>query len=344
MSSVSICMPAYNAERFVAEAIESVLCQTHRDLELIVINDGSRDRTHEIALGFARKDSRVKLFSNPCNQGLTAARNRAFQEASGSFLAIADADDVLHPERIERQLDFLRSHPGVGVLGTDVAFLEAGGRDIPSQPLYEDDAKIRFQMRFLPCLWNTTTIYRREVLEQVGGYDSAFDAGGEDFDLWSRLLTHTDFANLPLKLVSCRLYGESVSAAPSGRCLDNVLEVSRRLLNEYANLAMSPEERGGLHLFMIRGGVTPEVAARSLEILEQLRQHASACEPARIARQFSQDLASVYLTHSEYLSYRSRRLSGRLLRAAAFCEPRSCLQPRFARQLIRSAVVSRFRG
>ena len=316
MPLVSICMPAFNAERFIAEAIESVLLQTHRNLELIIVNDGSHDQTFQVANKFAQADKRVRLYSHEVNQGLTGARNRTLHEARGSYIAMADADDVSDPHRIERQLDFLTKHPEVGAVGSDVSFLEAGGRQTPHQTLYQDDATIRFQMLLLPCFWNPTTIYRHEVLVTTGGFSARFDGGGEDYELWSRMLPVTRFHNLPEKLVGYRVYGQSVSASPSGRCLDNVLMVSASLLSAYLQTSVSVVDRKALYDFLNCGGMMPDPCRSALNLAIAIWRTAYRLEPHQVLASTRRDFARAAWENARYMVFKDRSLSWDLTRAA----------------------------
>src|SRR5262245_39958720 len=113
---VSVVMPAYNGERFVVEAVRSILAQTFRDFELIVVDDGSTDRTAELVAAEQSRDPRVVVHRQPSNQGFRIALNAGCALARGELIARMDADDVSLPERFERQVAFLRAHPEVGVV------------------------------------------------------------------------------------------------------------------------------------------------------------------------------------------------------------------------------------
>ena len=113
---ISVLMPVYNAERFVAEAVQSILSQTFGDFEFIIIDDGSSDGSLEILRRFERADSRIRLSSRP-NTGYTVALNEMLAMASGQFVARMDADDVAMPQRLQKQVDYLCAHPNCVVVG-----------------------------------------------------------------------------------------------------------------------------------------------------------------------------------------------------------------------------------
>ena len=116
---VTIGLPFYNAEKYLALAIESVLQQTYTDWELLLLDDGSTDNSLSIAQSYAQKDSRIKVISDGKNKNLATRLNELPSLAQGLYLARMDADDMMHPARIERQLAVLETHPEIDVLGTN---------------------------------------------------------------------------------------------------------------------------------------------------------------------------------------------------------------------------------
>ena len=122
MPKVSVLMPAYNSEAFVAEAIESILNQTYTDFEFIIINDGSTDKTAEIIDEYAKNDSRIKFINNHKNQGLIAVLNQGLDLCTGEYVARMDSDDISMPQRFEKQVQYMDEHQEVGILGTWIDF------------------------------------------------------------------------------------------------------------------------------------------------------------------------------------------------------------------------------
>ena len=196
---------------FVGPALDSLLSQACADFELIVVDDGSTDETAAILHAYAKRDARIRFLRNETNRGLIFTRNRALQESRGRYVAIADADDLFHPQRFEKQLQFLRDHPACGVVGSGVEILNHDVRKTPELAIYTEDRDIRFFMRLLPVLWNTTTCYRRDLLLEAGGYREGFEAGAEDYDLRARL---------PLSHASriCPSFGQGASPRCFGEC------------------------------------------------------------------------------------------------------------------------------
>jgi len=340
--AVSVCMAAYNAQPYLRETLDSVLAQTFEDFELVFVDDGSADKTLAIAQEYAARDSRIRVFAQENNRGLIENRNRTIREARAPLVAVVDADDCLHPERLQRQVAYLNAHPEVGALGAAVGFVSDEGRSEPTQALYLEDAPIRFFMRLLPSLWNTTTIYRRELLDDYDTYRAQFSAGAEDYDLWSRLLPKTLFANLPEALVTVRLHGSSVTATQP-KCLSNVLTTSKRLLNEYCRLKLTDEDRLTLHRFMNFEGMPLDAVEQAFEILEVLNAKAREREPPNVYSIFCQQLGRIYLTHSEYMSYVSPVISRKLLSKAYAACPSYLRTARFWKQAVRGCLLNRLR-
>ncbi|NHC45131.1 glycosyltransferase family 2 protein [Motilibacter aurantiacus] len=193
---VSVLLPAYNAERFVGAAVQSVLGQSFTDFELIVIDDGSTDGT--LAALRAFDDPRVRLLSRE-NRGLVPTLVEAAGLARGTYLARMDADDVSLPGRLRRQVDFLDAHPGVALVGTDYTVLDtATGRSYaPGFLAHPDDLKVAQVVgnQFA----HGSVMVRADVYRAVGGYDPE-RLPAEDMDLWNRVSRVAGIANLPERL------------------------------------------------------------------------------------------------------------------------------------------------
>lgn len=201
-------MAVHNGAPWVADAVRSVLVQTARDLELIVIDDGSTDATPDI---LGRVGDRRLRVERRAPRGLTPALNTALALARAPLVARLDADDVALPERLERQLAFLRAHPEVGLLGTGAREVDADGREVAVvRPPADDAALRRALIRRNPFVHSSVTL-RREAALRAGGYDETLPVA-QDYDFWMRLSRITRLANLPEALVVRRLLSGRVSA------------------------------------------------------------------------------------------------------------------------------------
>lgn len=236
---VSILMAAYNAEAFIAEAIESLRAQTYAAWELIIVNDGSTDRTREIAASYAH-DHRIRYVAQE-NQGVSAARNRAFRESGGAYVTFLDTDDIYHPRKLEVQVQFLETHPEYGV--AYCRFTSFYGRDRAHLFAYR---RTRYEGDLLPHLlrWSlinpNTVMMRRETFENVHGFDPDF-RDAEDWDLWLRLAGRGErFGFIDEVLHYNRLRRESHSRMANQVKMktSNVKSIERTIA------ALSPEQRG----------------------------------------------------------------------------------------------------
>lgn len=206
---VSVVMSAHNEERYLGRAVESLLEQTFRDFEVIVIDDGSEDRTPEILASY--DDPRLHVVRQG-NQGLISSLNRGMALARGQYIARMDADDVAYPERLARQVAFLSANPEVGLLGTAFDEIDGEGRVIGRRRYPTEDAALRrLLIRYNP-FFHSSVMIRRGPLERVGGYlETAEGVLVEDYDLWFRLARVTRLAILPDVLMARRYHGGNLS-------------------------------------------------------------------------------------------------------------------------------------
>jgi glycosyltransferase involved in cell wall biosynthesis len=202
-------MPVFNAESFVAGAVQSILAQTHTNFELIAIEDGSTDRTADILRSF--HDKRLRIITNNGNRGIVESLNAGLGSAAGEYIARMDADDEALPERFERQLAFITLRPDVAVLGTSVQLIDESGQAIGHEGFPLTDAAIRKTMFVHNPFCHGSVLIRREVLTQCGGYDGRF-LHNEDYDLWLRIGARHQLANLPDTLLRRRIHRESITS------------------------------------------------------------------------------------------------------------------------------------
>lgn len=211
--AISVALSVFNGERYLAQAIESVLGQSYGDFEFLILDDGSTDNTRKIIEGYAGQDRRIRPSFRE-NRGLVASLNELIDLAQSSIIARMDADDVCHPERFERQLRFLEDHPDHGALGCWNNHIDEHGRacsvEGPDHPLDHEGVLAAIEQGQNP-ISHPTAMYRRDIVRGVGGYHRAF-RHCEDFDLWLRLASRTKMANLPERLVYYRRHAGQVSS------------------------------------------------------------------------------------------------------------------------------------
>jgi glycosyltransferase involved in cell wall biosynthesis len=208
--TISVLMPVYNGEQYLAQAVESILAQTFADFEFIIINDGSTDTSLKILEDYAAKDKRVRLISRE-NRGLARTLNEMISEAKGEFIARMDADDIAMPERFAHQVAFLRREPGVVCVGSAHEVIDEKGRLLTRIELPEDNDGIQAMALGGNFPFNHPSVMiRRAPLVEVGGYDEAM-VPAEDLDLWLRLGEVGALANLKDTLTKYRQHGNSLS-------------------------------------------------------------------------------------------------------------------------------------
>jgi len=226
---VSVLMPVYNGEKYLSEAIESVLGQTYRNFELIIINDHSTDRTAEIIKSFSDVDARVRGIDNPGPGGLVNALNFGIVQTKASWIARFDADDVCHPERLASQVNFLQNNIDVAILGT--AFQMFGSQQAlplvrhPKHPL-----EVAWKFSWNTRLGHPTVIFNKEVILRYGGYPRI---NAEDFALFSKVSQEYRVSNLSRVLLSYRWHGENKSFLERESIGKNVYEITSQLLKTY---------------------------------------------------------------------------------------------------------------
>jgi len=211
--AVSVVMSVLNGERFVAEAVRSILSQTLRDFEFIIINDGSTDGTASILDSYVGTDPRVQVYHQE-NRGMVESLNRGCGLARGKYIARMDADDIAFPDRLERQVAYLESHPEIAILGGAFEVIDASGCRISTIVRETTDQELREILKIATCFQHSTVVMRREAFCAVKGYRKAFRRN-DDYDLFLRMLERYQGANLPEPVLYCRVHPRQAS----GSCL-----------------------------------------------------------------------------------------------------------------------------
>lgn len=203
-------MSVFNCQDYVGEAVESILSQTFKNFEFIIVDDGSSDGTREILLDWAQKDSRVKILTNPENIGLTKSLNRAIKMAQGKYIARQDADDISLPQRLEKQISFLEKHPKIKLLGTFWYLIDKGGRVLAEKTLPVSTRIIKKALIKTNPFIHTSVVINKELLDNIGGYNENFKVI-QDYELWFRIARIAEVENLPLFLVKRRYHPKMIS-------------------------------------------------------------------------------------------------------------------------------------
>lgn len=200
---VTVLMAAYNACQTVEVAVQSIRWQTYTDWELLIVDDGSTDGTADLLQCLATQDPRISVVRNPVNRGLAASLNIGLRQARGELIARMDADDVSLPQRLERQVAFMQSHPEVAVLGSGAEFVDERGRFLGvAYPRERHEELARKIYKEVP-LFHPTIIARRGFYLAMNGYDEHW-LRCEDADLWLRSYRRFRFHNLQEALIRYR--------------------------------------------------------------------------------------------------------------------------------------------
>ncbi len=234
MPTISIVIPAYNADETILETVSSVQQQTFSDFELIIINDGSTDRTLELLNTV--EDFRLKIFSYS-NGGLPVARNRGISHATGEFIAFLDADDLWTPDKLELQLAALQQHPEAGVAYSWTYFMEEQGGSLSfkaCEPVFFE-GNVYANLLVGDFIYNgSNTLIRRQAIESVGEFDTTLKSC-EDWDYWLRLAARWPFVVVPKH----QIFYRRSSGAMSSKI--EVMKEASLIALEKAYLAAPPE-------------------------------------------------------------------------------------------------------
>ena len=222
---VSVLMPVRNGARWLAPAIDSVLAQTFADFELLLIDDGSTDRTPDIIADYAARDLRVRSIRQDA-LGLVAALNRGIVEARGDLIARLDADDLAKPERLASQVAAIDTNPRLNLIGSWADKIDAEGRPAGMLTPPTDPQLLRDTLAQTNPFIHSSVMLRTEAVRRAGGYRAAFEAA-EDYDLWLRLSEHGDIVIIPEPLVRYREHGGNVTVRKAARQLFSARLASR---------------------------------------------------------------------------------------------------------------------
>lgn len=208
--AVSVVLAVYNGERYLRDALESVLAQTLEDLELVVVDDGSTDHTPDILREYTANDPRIRVYCQP-NQGRARALNRGVALARAPVIARLDADDMAVSDRLERQRCFLAEHDDVALVGGAVSFVNESGHPFAEYRYPVTDAEIRRALGHTTPFIHSGVTLRKAEFALAGGYRPAF-GDADDVDLWLRISERAKLANLEECVVRYRIHEAQATA------------------------------------------------------------------------------------------------------------------------------------
>ena len=182
---ISVLMSVYNADKYLTEAMDSILAQTYSDFEMIVVNDKSTDESGDILKAFAQKDPRIVILENAQNIGLTKSLNRGLAIAKGEYVARMDADDISAPDRFEKQVAFLDAHLDYSFVSCIGRYIDENGNPERLRPFPETNEEIYAMMPKVDAVMHPGVMFRREDIARIGNYCEDFRVV-QDYDLWFR--------------------------------------------------------------------------------------------------------------------------------------------------------------
>lgn len=233
---VSVLIPVYNVEAYVEAAVRSVLAQTYPYLEIVVVDDCSTDRTHEICLNLRAIDKRVRVYRNESNRKISFTLNRAFSESTGSLIARMDGDDISEPDRIARQVEYLASNPKLDLVGVNLIGIDSHGREISRFTHISDEWLLLKSSRYVTPV-SHVWVARRSVYEKLAGYRDI--PGCEDYDFLLRMRSlGLRFGNIP------NYFGYRVRIHRDGNTQSAIGLRQRKMFNYVYGLYLERERTG----------------------------------------------------------------------------------------------------
>jgi glycosyltransferase involved in cell wall biosynthesis len=211
---ITVLMPVYNGEKYIAEAVQSVLDQSFADFELLIVNDGSTDNTEKVIRSFT--DKRIVLLNRP-NGGVSAALNTGLSAAKGKYIARFDADDVCYPQRLEKQHLFLESNPGYVMVGSDADYMSEEGEYLFTyRNIGHSNGEIQERINIYCPFVHSTVMYLKDVILDCGAYEINAHTF-EDYFLWTRVIKKGKVCNFKEPLIKVRFNPASVTVDEKDR-------------------------------------------------------------------------------------------------------------------------------
>lgn len=280
---VTVLMPVYNAEKYLSEAIDSILNQTFREFEFLIINDGSTDNSLSIIRSYS--DARIRVLSLPQNVGLVKALNIGLSEIHSEYIVRTDADDISLPNRIEVQLAFMQQHKNVGVCGSWFDTIDAQGLKKSGTRYMASDETIRLKHLYQIHLSHGTAIIRTSVLKENSIHYSSFFVHAEDYDIFDRIGIISELANIQQVLYVVRLHDTNVSKTFGHVQKGNSLGVKKRIFKRLGVNDITDEE---ITIYQeLQHQNYKQLAGRQTEVLQLLTRMFDANSRSAM---FAQDL------------------------------------------------------
>jgi glycosyltransferase involved in cell wall biosynthesis len=230
--AISVLMPAYNTEKYIATAIESILNQTFSNFELIIIDDCSKDKTWEIIKEYEKRDERLRSYKNDQNLKISKTLNKAISLAKGKYLVRMDADDWSYPDRLHKQFLFMEMNENIVISGSSIDICTEELVEKNKRNYHLNDKVIRSKIFRYSPFCHPSIICKKDAMLYIGGYDvNLYDA--EDYDMYFRIGKLGEFANLSEILLKLRTSPSSVSQRNARRQEKLTLQIRKKAVKEY---------------------------------------------------------------------------------------------------------------
>ncbi|MDD4616795.1 MAG: glycosyltransferase [Alphaproteobacteria bacterium] len=246
---ISVVTPMYNALPYIEQAVRSVQAQTFKDFEYIIVDDGSTDGSREVVERLASEDYRIRVVSLEKNMGNSTATNRAFAEARGKYIALMDADDICHPDRLKKEAEYLDANQNTGIVGAQYWRMDSSGKVLRKTRSAHGDVTILFKLFFSVPMCNPTQMFRRELLADLGPdfYDPAL-VGAADYDFFLRASRKWKIHVLRDYLFYYRIHPESLSKSKIDTVMKETMDLAwKRIVETFPALA---ERRNCIETFI----------------------------------------------------------------------------------------------
>lgn len=265
---VSVVIPTFNRKCFLGEAIESVLNQSYKNVEMLVVDDGSTDNTSELMVAYA-SNPQIRYFRQE-NQGQSVARNLALTHAKGDFICFLDSDNRWLPEKLEKSLRVFAQRPEVGVVYGDIITIDEQGQEVTRQNMTRHSGRITKYLFRDNCVSMNTSMTRRICFDEMGGMEQGRRAA-DDYELWLRLSVRYEFFYLPEFLAEYRVMADQISSNKDRRFQSNE-EIMRNFTKKFPDALPDAELREGWCRFYTRKGRYYASSGRLREALGEYRK------------------------------------------------------------------------
>lgn len=237
---VSVILPVFNCENYILDSIESILNQSFKEFELIIVNDCSTDNTLSIIQSI--KDDRIILINNDSNLGIVKSLNKAISIAKGKYIARMDADDLCVENRLQEQLNIFKENPNIDIVGTSYFEIDKDENIINRVILPQNDWEIKTTLLVKNCILHPSVMVKSEILKKNNYLEEYKHA--EDFELWIRLIKYCKFYNIPTPLVKYRITGDNVTIKANKKVSERISILSKIYKNalEYKGVQVDSNE------------------------------------------------------------------------------------------------------